>query len=156
MTQPMRELPPSFDLQSQRADVIATARQQFGDAAVERALRSSTYLFAKRFAGMLPPPPPGTPMDWRPPTPTALLIREGTGWLVATSSGWRTAKGDIALEIEKLIADRGFWSEPIYTQACPDYGAQLLLLRVPQRSETFRNSQCISKASSLVEAALRA
>ena len=152
----MRELPPGFDLQSQRADVIATARQQFGNAAVERALHSSTYLIAKRFAGMLPPPPPGTPMDWRPPTPTALLIREATGWLVATPSGWRKANAEVGLEIDRLIADRGFWSEGIYTQACPDYGAQLLLLKVPNRSETFRNSQCISKASSVVEAALRA
>jgi hypothetical protein len=152
----MRELPPGFDLGAQRNDTIATARQQFGAAAVDRALRSETYLIAKRFAGMLPPPPPGTPSDWRPPTPTAMLIREGSEWLVATSSGWRAAKADAGADLDRLIADRTFWSEPVYTQACPDYGAQLLLLKLHRRPETFRNSQCTSKASEMVEAALRA
>ncbi|MBA3510757.1 hypothetical protein [Sphingomonas sp.] len=50
----------------------------------------------------------------------------------------------------------GFWSEPAYTPPGPDFGASLLLLKVPAKAETVRNSTCMSRASRIVEAALRA
>jgi len=149
-------LPPGVDRASVRADLLATARERYGAEAVQRALASPVHLIVKRFAGMAPPPPPGAGPDWTVPTPSALLIREGSRWLVATGSGWREAKADASAEIDSLLADRQLWAEPFYTPACPDYGASLLLLKVPGRAETVRNSQCTSQGSRVVEAALRA
>jgi hypothetical protein len=76
--------------------------------------------------------------------------------MVATSTGWRRADSQAASELDRIIADPAFWSELAYTPPCPDFGASLLLLKAPGRSETVRNSMCTSHASRLVEAALRA
>lgn len=155
-TRPLEVLQPGFDPALARSDLIATARERYGTTAAERALASPTYLFAKRFVGMPPPPPPGAGPDWRAPTPSALLIRENGRWLAATEGGWRPAAPEAAAEIEQLLADPAFWSEPAFTPACPDFGAMLLLLKVPGRKETVRNSQCTGRAERLVSAALRA
>ena len=154
--QPLRVMPAGLDAARVRADLIATARTKFGDAAVDRALADPTHLIAKRFAGMVPPPPPGTPADWAPPTPTALLIRTEQGWMTATESGWRRANAEAAAEIDALLAQSRFWKEPDYTPACPDFGSSNLLLKVSRRSETLRIAQCTSAAASFVDAALRA
>lgn len=156
LARPLDTLPGGFDPALVRSDLLATARERFGAAAVERAQAAPAHLFAKRFAGMAPPPPPGAGPDWRPPTPAALLIREGAGWLAATPDGWRPAKPEAAAEIDALLADPTFWSEPAYTPPCPDYGANLLLLKAPGRAETLRNSLCDSRSARLVLAALSA
>ena len=153
---PLDVMPPGFDPALVRSDLLATARDRFGAAAIERALGAPTHLIVKRFAGMPPPPPPGAGPDWRAPTPAALLIRESSGWLVAAPDGWRTANAEAATELEALIADPRFWSEPAYTEPCPDFGANLLLLKLPGRAETVRNSLCMSQAARAVQAALRA
>jgi len=120
------------------------------------ARAAPTHLIVKRFVGMAPPPPPGAGADWGPTPAAALLVRRAEGWMVATAAGWRRADQEAATELERIIADPGFWSEPAYTPPCPDFGASLLLLKVPGRSETVRNSMCMSSTSRMVEAALRA
>ena len=153
---PLEVLPGEASLAMARTDLIATARTRFGAAALDRALASPTYLLAKRFAGMAPPPPPGAGPDWRPPTPAALLVRNSAGWAVATAAGWRPAKNGPAAELDRLLAGTAFWREAAFTPACPDYGAQLLLVKTPNRKETVRNSQCTSQAALIVGAALEA
>jgi len=155
-TRPLDVMPPGFDAALVRSDLLATVQERFGAAALERALRAPTYVIVKRFAGMAPPPPPGAGPDWQAPTPAALLIRESAGWLVATPDGWRAADAEAAAELEALLADPRFWSEPAYTEPCPDFGANLLLLKLPGRAETVRNSLCMSQAARAVQAALRA
>lgn len=153
---PLEVLPGDANITTARQDLLATARDRFGAAAVDRALASPTHLIAKRFAGMSPPPPPGADPNWRPPAPAVLMVQEGSTWFVATGNGWRPANASAAAQIEALLADAQLWREPAFTPACPDYGAQLLLLRAAGRPETVRNSQCTSRASQIVEAALAA
>ena len=105
---------------------------------------------------MVPPPPPGAAVDWRPVPAAAVLARRGDGWIVATAAGWRPATPGAARDIDQILADAAFWGEPAYTPPCPDFGASLLLLKAPAKPETVRNSTCMSEASRLVEAALRA
>lgn len=153
---PLDILPAEADLARVREDLLATAADRFGAAALSEARAAATHLVVKRFVGMAPPPPPGAGADWRPTPATALLVRRAEGWMVATGNGWRRADQAAAAELDQLIADPAFWSEPAYTPPCPDFGASLLLLKVPEHSEAVRNSLCMSGASRIVEAALRA
>jgi len=153
---PLDTLPAEAGIPRVRADLLATAGERYGSAALSRALAAPTHLIVKRFAGMAPPPPPGAGPDWRPPTPSAMLIKEGGQWLAATPDGWRPVAGKEAGQLDSIIAAARFWSEPAYTQACPDFGASNLLLKVPGRAETVRNAQCTSAAADLVQAALSA
>ena len=153
---PLHSLPAGADLEAVRADLLATARQRYGAAALERALAGPTHIIVKRFAGMAPPPPPGAGADWRPPTPSAMLIREASGWLAATPDGWRPAAPEAAAQLESLLAGTRLWDERAYTPPCPDFGASNVLLKVPGRRETVRNALCSSAAADLVQAALGA
>ena len=153
---PLETQPAGADLPSVRSDLIATARERYGSAAVDRALGASTHLIVKRFAGMVPPPPPGAAADWRPPTPSAMLIRDSDGWLAATPDGWRPASAEAAAEVERLLADARLWNEAAYTPACPDFGSSNVLLKIPRRAETVRTALCSSAAADLVQAALGA
>jgi hypothetical protein len=139
-----------------REDLIATASDRWGLEALAEARAAPTYLIAKRFAGMAPPPPPGAGPDWVVPTPAALLMRRPQGWLVATESGWRAAKAEAAAEIDKVLNDPRFWSEPTTNAPCPDSGASLLLLKAAGKAETVRRSYCSSVADKAVFAALGA
>jgi hypothetical protein len=138
-----------------RQDLLVTAAGRFGAAPVKDALAAPHYIIAKRFAGMLPPPPPGEESK-PPPTPTALLMNTGSGWMVATASGWRRANPEAAAEIDSGLADAAFWSDETFTPPCPDYGAGLLLAKVPGKPEVVRKSLCSSRAETVVSAALRA
>lgn len=153
---PLDTLPGGFDAALARRDLLDTARERFGPAALGRAMATPTHLVVKSFAGMAPPPPPGAGPDWRAPTPAALLIREAGRWHVATPDGWRDARAEGAAELDALLAEPGFWTEPAFTPACPDFGARLLLLKLPSRRETVRNAQCTSRTERVVSAALRA
>lgn len=153
---PLDSLPSGADLALVRQDLLTTAADRFGRAALGWARRAPTHLIVKRFVGMAPPPPPGAGSDWRLTPAAALLVRRGGEWLVATGTGWRAAPAEIVAELDRAVADPAFWSEPSYTPPCPDFGASLLLLKVPGKTETVRNSTCMSRASRLVEAALRA
>ena len=153
---PLDTLPGDADLTRVRDDLLATAADRFGAAALSEARAAPTHLVVKRFVGMAPPPPPGAGADWRPTPAAALLVKRADVWMVATGSGWRRADPASATELDQLIADAAFWSEPAYTPPCPDFGASLLLLKAPGHSETVRNSLCMSRASRIVEAALRA
>jgi hypothetical protein len=153
---PLDTLPAGFDRALVRQDLLATAAGRFGAAALNAALAAPAHLIVKRFAGMAPPPPPGSGADWRAPTPSAILMRQRAGWSVATPAGWRPVSASSAAELDAILAGPEFWSEPAYTPPCPDFGASLLLLKIPGRAETVRNSTCNSQASRLVEAALRA
>ena len=153
---PLDTFPAEADLARVREDLLATAADRFGAAALDEARAAPAHLVVKRFAGMAPPPPPGMSADWRPTPAAALLVKRAEGWMVATASGWRRADATAASELDGLIADPGLWSEPAYTPPCPDFGASLLLLKAPGHAETVRNSTCMSRASRIVEAALRA
>jgi hypothetical protein len=153
---PLETLPAEAGLADVEADLLATARERYGTAALERALAAPTHVIVKRFAGMAPPPPPGAGPDWRPPTPSAMLIKDEGRWLAATPDGWRAADSAATAEIEAVIASRAFWSEPATNLPCPDAGALLLLIKAPSRERTVRISRCTSVAQQIVLAALRA
>ena len=153
---PLDTLPAEAGLDRVREDLLATATDRFGAAALSEARAAPAHLVVKRFVGMAPPPPPGAGADWKLTPAAALLVKRAEGWMVATGTGWRRADATAASELDELIADPGVWSEPAYTPPCPDFGASLLLLKVPGHSETVRNSMCTSGGSRLVEAALRA
>ena len=153
--EPLLTLPAEASFPLVRQDLLATAADRVGPARLEEARAATTYLIVKRFAGMLPPPPPGA-VTTLPTPPAALLVKRVEGWMVATPDGWRPAAPDAAAEIDSILANAAFWNEPAYTPPCPDFGASLLLLKVPGNTETVRNSTCMSQASRLVEAALRA
>lgn len=149
-------LPSGADLSLAGQDLITTASERFGSTALSQAQAAPTYLIAKRFVGMAPPPPQGAGPNWVPPTPTALLMRQPDGWMVATATGWRAAKADAAAELDRIFSNPQFWSESAYIPPCPDYGASVLLLKVPGRAETVRKSTCSSVAEKAVFAALGA
>ena len=153
---PLDILPGGSSLALVRQDLLATAADRFGSEALDEAVAAPTYLVAKRFAGMAPPPPPDAGPGWRPPTPAALLVRRRDGWSVATPTGWRPADPEAAAELDQVLADPRFWSEPASIPPCPDYGASLLLLKAQGRAETVRNSACTSVSEKAVFAALRA
>ena len=98
-----------FDRVGIEHDLLVTARERFGDGTVRRALAAPTYLFAKMYHGMLPPPQPGAP-PYQPPM--ALLVRENGQWLAAGRDGYRPANASKVAGIEALLADRSFWSTP--------------------------------------------
>lgn len=153
---PLDSLPAGADLTLAGHDLLVTASDHYGATVLAEARSAPTHLVVKRFVGMAPPLPPGAGSDWRLTPAAALLIRRSGGWSVATSSGWRPANAEAGAELDRAIADPAFWSEPAYTPPCPDFGANLLLLKVPGKTETVRNSTCMSRASRVVEAALRA
>ncbi len=129
------------DMPTVERELLATARERFGEAAVRRALGAPTYLFAKYYHGMLPPPPPGGAPPYKPPM--ALLIRENGQWLAATDQGFRPARADITPQLDALLASPNFWAVSTTTgPPCPDAGASLLLLKVPSRPETVRTGTC--------------
>jgi hypothetical protein len=149
-------LPGNARLAEVEADLLATARDRYGDTRIDRALAMPDYLVAKRFVGMAPPPPPGAGAAWRPPTPSALLSKQSGRWLVATPDGWREANREAAAEIDTLLASSDFWNEPATVPACPDFGASNLLLKAPGKARTVRSHQCSSATTRVIEAAFRA
>ena len=153
---PLDTQPAGADLASVRADLLATARERYGTAAVERALAAPAHLIVKRFAGMAPPPPPGAGPEWRAPTPSAMLIREGGGWLAATPDGWRPAQPKTGAQLDSILAAGRLWDEAAYTPPCPDFGSSNVLLKMPGRPVTVRAALCSSAAADLVQAALAA
>ena len=153
---PLDTLPANARLSEVEADLLATARERYGDARIDRALAMPDHLIVKRFAGMAPPPPPGAGADWRPPTPSALLTKQSGRWLVATPDGWREANREATAEIDALLATEDFWNESASVPACPDFGASNLLLKVPSRARIVRSHQCTSATTRVIEAAFRA
>lgn len=153
---PLEVLPAGTPLAEVEADLLATARDRFGQAALDRALAAPIHLVAKRFAGMVPPPPPGAGADWRPPTPAALLYKEAGTWMAATPGGWRQVGPAVSDALDRALASRSFLNEPATVPACPDFGASQLLLKAPDRPRIVRSHQCTSESSRVVEEALRA
>ncbi|QNM83276.1 hypothetical protein H8M03_02720 [Sphingomonas sabuli] len=150
---PLQVTPGDAALSDVRNDLLVTATDRFGQARLDEALAAPATLIAKRFAGMLPPPPPGETAPAYVP-PAALLMKGADGWLKATATGWTPLKAEQAAELDAVIANPAFWSESASVQACPDYGSSQLLLKTPGNPETVRNSQCTSVAEKAVQAAL--
>ena len=153
---PLDTLPANIELARIRHDLLATAADRYGQAALDEALSAPAHLIVKRFVGMAPPPPVGAAADWRPVPAAALLIRRESGWLIRDGSEWRPARADVAAEIDSILLAPEFWSKAAATPPCPDFGASLLMLKTGNKPETVRNSMCSSQASKIVEAALRA
>ena len=153
---PLEILPAEARLADVEADLLATARERYGSAAVERALAAETHLIVKRFAGMAPPPPPGARADWRPPTPTAMVIQENRRWYAATPDGWRAANAEAIAELDAIFVSEPFWGDGPSVLPCPDFGASNMLLKMPGKARIVRSHQCTSATSSAVQAALRA
>lgn len=125
-------------------DLLWSARQLYGDTIVRRALSAQSYIVAKHYQGMLPPPPPDAGPDWKyPEPPTALLFEESGTWVVATREGVRQARPDKITEIRKILSKRGFWAEPAWAPpGCTDAGASLLLAKAPGQKEVVRSATC--------------
>jgi hypothetical protein len=150
---PLDVLPAEARIADVEADLLATARERFGQTALDRAGRAPTHLIVKRFAGMLPPRPPGAGPA---PTPAALVIQENRRWLAATAEGWRDANPAAIAELEAIFVGEPFWGEGPFVPACPDFGASNLLLKMPGKARIVRSHQCSGASSRAVEAALRA
>ena len=135
---------PGFDKAAVEADLLASARQRYGEALVRRAIAAPAFLLTKHYPGMMPPPPPDAGPNWRyPEPPVSMLFREGDGWLAVTPEGVRPARPDKLVEIEAIIADTAFWAEPEYAEpGCTDAGASLLMLKLPDRPRVTRRSSC--------------
>jgi hypothetical protein len=152
---PLDSLPSGAPVAEVEADLLATARDRYGQAALDRALAAPSYLIVKRFAGFVLPPPNAGP-DWRAPTPTALLIQENGRWYAATATGWRAANAAAMARIEPIVASPAFRADPTSVPACPDFGASNLLARLPGVARTVRSHQCDSPTARIVDAALEA
>ena len=144
LARPLDSIQPGFRPAEVRGDLEATARQRFGDALTDRALASDTYLFAKHFVGLAPPPIVEPDGSYRyPPPPMAMLIRENGQWLAATAAGFRAVSADKAAAIDALVRNAAFWSEPDYAEpGCTDAGASLLMLKAPPRPVVVRRGAC--------------
>ena len=153
------QLESGFDRAAIERDLLLTARARVGEAAIRRALAADAYIFAKYYPGMMPPPPPGMPANWRPKFPFMLLFKEKGSWLVSTAEGPRNANPQAMAKVEALLAGDPFWRQPNWTAPqCTDAGASLLLVKLPNRGETLRRGSCgeTELTQSLVLAALEA
>ena len=136
---------PAFNPAETRASLEASARAQHGDALVDQALASPAFLIAKRYAGMLPPPPPDAGPDYRyPEPPTFVLVRRDGEWLgAAAGGGFVPLGGDKSARIEAALRDPGFWKAPAWAPpGCTDAGASLIWLKLPGRPVQVRSGTC--------------
>ena len=133
-----------FDAARVQSDLETTARQRFGDALVDRVLASPTYVFAKHYWGLPPPPKVQPDGSYKyPDPPMAMLVFENGNWLVATPGGLRPAKAEQAAQIDAILKDRLFWAEPAWSNpTCTDAGGSLLMLKVPVRPRIVRQGAC--------------
>lgn len=154
--QPLAVLPADIDLEQVEEDLLVTARDRFGEAALRQALAAPSHVIVKRFPGMAPPPPAGAGPDWRPAHPVALLAKEKDRWFAATARGWREADAVATAVIENTLASEAFRVEPERIGPCPDYGASLLLAKVPGRPREIRSARCTSQTDKIAYEALRA
>jgi hypothetical protein len=143
-TSPPPETVAGFDRATTESNLLASARERYGEALVRRAIAAPSFLFTKHYRGMMPPPPPDAGPGYRyPHPPVSMLFREGGEWLAATPDGVRQARPDKVAEIEAILANPAFWAEPEYTQpGCTDAGASLLMLKLPQRARITRRGVC--------------
>jgi hypothetical protein len=136
---------PAFDAAKTRQDLESSARTQFGDASTDEALAAPAFLIAKRYAGMLPPPPPGAGADYRYPDPPAfILVRRDGRWLAAQKGGgFVSLAADKAARLDAALADPGYWKEPVWAPpGCTDAGASLVWLKLPGRPAQVRSGTC--------------
>ena len=146
----------AIEIEQVEEDLLVTARDRFGETAVRQALAAPSHVIVKRFPGMPPPPPPGAGADWRPTNPVALLAKEGDRWFAATARGWREADAVATAVIEDTLTSEAFRVEPERIGPCPDYGASLLLAKVPGRQREVRSAHCTSQTDKIAYEALRA
>lgn len=136
---------PRFDPPKVRQDLETSARAQFGDALTDQALAAPAYLFAKRYAGMLPPPPPDAGPDYRyPEPPTMMLIRRDGQWLAAQAGvGFVPVTAGKAARLEAALRETAFWKDPAWAPpGCTDAGASLIWLKLPGRPVQGRSGTC--------------
>ena len=152
---PLEALLPGIELEQVEEDLLVTARDRFGETAVRQALAAPSHVIVKRFPGRPPQPPADAGPDWRPMIPVALLAKEGDTWFAATARGWREADAVATSEIEDTLTSGAFRVEPDRIGPCPDYGASLLLAKVPGRQREVRSAWCTSQTDKVVYEALR-
>lgn len=150
---PLQSPPAAAGPREIRKDLLATTAERFGRERLAEVLAAPSHLIAKRFASMLPPPPPGEAALNHVP-PAALMMKTAQGWVIATPAGWRPAKPEAAATIDRVIGDPAFWTEPATSPPCAGYGASLLMLKVPGKAETVRQSSCPSFAEKAFLAAI--
>lgn len=137
------QLEAGFDRAAIERDLFLSARSRFGEAAIRRAFAAESYIFAKYYPGMMPPPPPGMGRDWKPKFPFVLLFEEKGQWLAATPSGVRPANPAAMGKVRAALAEPRFWKQPSWTPPrCTDAGASILLIKVRGRRETLRRGSC--------------
>ena len=139
------EGPPAFDAAEVRQDLEGSARAKFGAALTEQALASPTFLFAKHYVGLSPPPILQPDGSYRfPDPPMAMLVRRSEGWVTArVGAGFVPVAANKGAALDAALRDPGFWNEPVYTRpTCTDAGSSLLWLKVPGKSATLRRGAC--------------
>jgi hypothetical protein len=156
------EAAPAFDPDLVRRDLEASADARFGEPLTEQAVAGDTFLIAKHYFGLAPPPelqPDGSYRDREPPV--ALLVKEEGRWQAARpgSNGFQPIAPDKAATLDRLVSDEALWSEPDHARAgCTDAGASLLWLKMPGRPVLVRRGACgaTARTERLIFAALDA
>lgn len=126
-------------------DVEGSVRQQFGDAAVARAMAAEASIMSKLYRGMPLPPVRQPDGSWKDPAhPTALLIRENGRWHRADAGGFTRAEAAAQDEIAALLSSPAFWAEParIAQGGCTDGGSTLFVIRMPREPARVRQGTC--------------
>jgi hypothetical protein len=137
------QLEAGFDRAAIERDLFLSARSRFGEAAIRRAFAADSYIFAKYYPGMMPPPPAGMPRDWQPKFPFALLFEEKGQWLAATPTGVRAVNPAALSKVQAALSEARFWTQPSWTPPrCTDAGASILLIKVKGRKEALRRGSC--------------
>jgi hypothetical protein len=141
---PSGEARAGFDPASVRADLEKTARERFGGALTDTALRSEAFLLAKHYHGL--PLPPKVRPDGRyayPDPPFAMLLRRKGQWHAAREGGFAALAPDKGRALDAALAESAFWKEPAYVApGCTDAGSSLLWLKMPNRPLLVRQGSC--------------
>jgi len=141
---PPESVGPHFDRAGVETNLLASARQRFGEALVQRAIAAPAFLFTKHYRGMAPPPPPDAGPDWKyPEPPVAMLFMEHGVWMAADAGGVRQARPDKVSEIDAILSNPAFGAEPDFpAPGCTDSGASLLMVKLPARPRQTRRGVC--------------
>lgn len=138
------EFRPGFDPVRVRADLEKTARDRFGSAPTDAALKADTFLIAKHYHGLPLPPIVQADGTYRyPDPPFAMLIRRNGQWLAVRKDGFAPIAPDKAEAIDSTLREDAFWKEPAYVEpGCTDAGASLLWLKMPGKPLLVRQGSC--------------
>lgn len=145
---------PDYDTRAIERSLTEDMRIRFGGAMVAEARAAGSHVLARRFTGGIPiPPPPGATTP-PPPPAMAMLMKRGSTWLRAETTGWRAAWPHEAAQIEAIAASKAFIDEPAHTPPCPDYGRAELIMRLDGGQTYVRDTGCPTQTDRMIASAL--